>query len=107
MVYKGMFVAPQFLSFYSDLKDKDLVSAMAMVHQRLQHQHPAILAIGSSFPPTLPTTEKFNTLRRNLKHYACPGRPHCNRNFFGDELNKLHPIAVSNGSDSAVFDNVF
>ena len=34
IVYKGMFVAPQFAAFYPDLADDDFQSALALVHQR-------------------------------------------------------------------------
>ncbi len=34
VVYKGMFVAPQFARFYPDLGDEDFHSALAVIHQR-------------------------------------------------------------------------
>lgn len=105
MVYKGMFVAPQFLSFYSDLKDKDLVSAMAMVHQRYSTNTLPSWPLAHPFRYIAHNGE-FNTLRRNLNTMHAR-QATLQSELFGDELHKLHPIAVSNGSDSAVFDNVF
>jgi glutamate synthase domain-containing protein 1 len=34
IVYKGLFTAPQLRAFYKDLTDENLVSALAVVHQR-------------------------------------------------------------------------
>ncbi|OQX29326.1 MAG: glutamate synthase large subunit [Spirochaeta sp. LUC14_002_19_P3] len=105
MVYKGMFVARQFLSFYPDLTDKDMESALALVHQRystntfpswpLAHPYRYIAHNG-----------EFNTIKRNLNTMHAR-QASLSSDLFGDELEKLYPIAVSSGSDSMVFDNVF
>ncbi len=105
IVYKGMFVAPQFLTFYPDLLDEDVVSAMALVHQRYS----------TNTFPSWPLAQPFryiahngeiNTLRRNLNTMHAR-ETSLSSDLFGDDLKKLFPIAESKGSDSAVFDNVF
>ncbi|RLW70159.1 MAG: glutamate synthase large subunit [spirochete symbiont of Stewartia floridana] len=105
MVYKGMFVARQFLSFYPDLAERDMISALALVHQRystntfpswpLAHPYRYIAHNG-----------EFNTIRRNLNTmYA--RQASLSSELFGENLQKLYPISISTVSDSAVFDNVF
>ena len=105
IVYKGMFVAPQFLTFYPDLLDKDVVSSMALVHQRYS----------TNTFPSWPLAQPFryiahngeiNTLRRNLNTMHAR-ETSLSSDLFGNDLKKLFPIAESKGSDSAVFDNVF
>ncbi len=105
IVYKGMFVAPQFLTFYPDLLDKDVVSSMALVHQRYS----------TNTFPSWPLAQPFryiahngeiNTLRRNLNTMHAR-ESSLSSELFGEDLDKLFPIAESKGSDSAVFDNVF
>ena len=39
IVYKGMLTAEQLRNFYLDLADLDFVSALAMVHSKVQYQH--------------------------------------------------------------------
>ena len=105
MVYKGMFVAPQFLTFYPDLKDKSMVSALALVHQRYS----------TNTFPSWPLAQPFryiahngeiNTIRRN-RNTMHARQASLSSELFGDEIEKLFPIVADDGSDSAVFDNVF
>ena len=105
IVYKGMFVAPQFLTFFPDLSDRDVVSSLALVHQRYS----------TNTFPSWPLAQPFryiahngeiNTLRRNLNNMHAR-ETSLSSELFGDDLVKLFPIAESRGSDSAVFDNVF
>ncbi|MCD6342826.1 MAG: glutamate synthase large subunit [Spirochaetaceae bacterium] len=105
IVYKGMFVAPQFLTSYPDLLDADVVSSMALVHQRYS----------TNTFPSWPLAQPFryiahngeiNTLRRNLNTMHAR-ETSLSSDLFADDLAKLFPIAESKGSDSAVFDNVF
>ncbi len=105
IVYKGMFVAPQFLTFFPDLQDEDVVSALALVHQRYS----------TNTFPSWPLAQPFryiahngeiNTLRRNMNNMHAR-ETSLSSELFGDDLQKLFPIVDSKGSDSAIFDNVF
>jgi glutamate synthase domain-containing protein 2/glutamate synthase domain-containing protein 1/glutamate synthase domain-containing protein 3 len=105
MVYKGMFVAPQFVTFYPDLGDADFVSALAMVHQRYS----------TNTFPSWPLAQPFrymshngeiNTLRRNVNNMEARQKS-LKSDFFGDEITKLFPVILPGGSDSAAFDNVY
>lgn len=105
MVYKGMFVATQFLSFFPDLNDSDMESALALVHQRYS----------TNTFPSWPLAQPFryiahngeiNTLRRNQNTMRAR-QASISSELFGEDLPKLYPIVAPGGSDSAVFDNVF
>ncbi len=105
IVYKGMFVASQVLDFFPDLKNKDFISAMALVHQRYS----------TNTFPSWPLAQPFryiahngeiNTLRGNINKVITHD-PTIASSLFGKNINKLFPLINPNASDSATFDNVF
>ncbi|MBN2626181.1 MAG: glutamate synthase large subunit [Spirochaetales bacterium] len=105
MVYKGMFVAPQFTVFYPDLKDESFESALALVHQRYS----------TNTFPSWPLAQPFryiahngeiNTLRRNVNNMEAR-EASLKSDVFGDDIRKIAPVVLPNGSDSAAFDNVY
>ena len=105
IVYKGMFVAQQFSKFYPDLLDRDIKSALVMVHQRYS----------TNTFPSWPLAQPFryiahngeiNTLRRNINNMTAR-ESSLSSPLFGSDINKIMPIVNQNASDSAVFDNVF
>ncbi|MDA3811799.1 MAG: glutamate synthase large subunit [Spirochaetaceae bacterium] len=105
MIYKGMFVSAQFVTFYPDLAEKDFESAISLVHQRYS----------TNTFPSWPLAQPFryiahngeiNTLRRNSGNMSAREYT-LSSEVYGDEIKKLIPVASSLGSDSAVFDNVF
>ncbi|MFP4014505.1 MAG: glutamate synthase large subunit [Chitinispirillaceae bacterium] len=104
IVYKGMFVAPQFEHFYPDLADKDFQSALAIVHQRYS----------TNTFPSWPLAQPFrfmahngeiNTLRGNMNKMNAREKT-LSSPLFKDEIKKLFPIIGPNLSDSGVFDTV-
>ena len=103
LIYKGQLISTQIPHFFPDLLDPDMVSALAMVHQRFST---------NTFPSWdrahpyrfLCHNGEINTLRGNInwmhareKMFASP--------LFGDDIKKLLPIIQPTGSDSAMFDN--
>ncbi len=104
MVYKGMFVSTQFLTFYPDLQDEDFESAMALFHQRystntfpswyLAHPYRYIAHNG-----------EINTLRRNINNMSARESSMAS-SLFGDDIAKLRPVVNPTMSDSAIFDSV-
>ena len=50
IIYKGLLLADQVERFYHDLADERFISALALVHQRVQHQHVPDLGPGPSVP---------------------------------------------------------
>jgi len=105
IVYKGMFVAPQFAAFYPDLADDDFQSALALVHQRYSTNTMPSWYLAQPFR-CMAHNGEINTLRGNInKMHAREST--LSSELFGDEIKDLFPIILQGGSDSAMFDNVF
>ena len=104
LVYKGMLLADQIQHYYPDLRDPDLVSAMALVHQRYSTNTFPTWDLAHPFRFVCHNGE-INTLRGNINWMNA--RQHLFRSeLFGEDIAKLFPIATPGGSDSLVFDNV-
>ncbi|HYE98376.1 MAG TPA: glutamate synthase large subunit, partial [Planctomycetota bacterium] len=104
IVYKGMLRAPQVEKYYPDLLDVELESALAMVHSRFSTNTFPNWARAHPYR-FLCHNGEINTLRGNInwmhareKMFESP--------LFGDDLKKLLPVVDTDGSDSAMFDNV-
>ena len=54
LVYKGMLISRQLTSFYADLRDERVESALALVHSPLLHQHLPVVAAGPPLPDDRP-----------------------------------------------------
>ncbi len=103
LVYKGMLLADQVGSFYPDLSDERMVSALALVHQRFSTN-------------TFPTWDRahpfrmiahngeINTLRGNMNGMAARRHSIASK-VLGDDVHKLWPLIAEGQSDSACFDN--
>ncbi len=103
IVYKGLLLAPQIPEFYPDLKDSDLQSAIAVVHQRYS----------TNTFPTWPLAHPFrlsahngeiNTLRGNINQMIARERSF-ESDLFGEDVKKLLPVIEEGMSDSASLDN--
>lgn len=104
LVYKGMLLAEQMGTYYPDLNDPDMVSAIALVHSRFstntfpswERAHPYRYVIHNG---------EINTLRGNVNwinaRQALFESPH-----FGADLQKIMPVVAPDGSDTGMFDNV-
>ena len=104
IVYKGLLLAPQIEAFYCDLADSDLVSALALVHQRFS----------TNTYPTWPLAHPYryichngeiNTLRGNV-NWMKARESVIESPLFGDDLKKIVPVITPGVSDSASLDNV-
>ena len=103
IVYKGMLLADQVGKYYLDLQDENLVSALALVHQRFSTN-------------TFPTWDRahpfrmiahngeINTLRGNVNWMAARHAT-MSSGLLGEDLEKLWPLIVEGQSDSACLDN--
>ncbi len=104
IVYKGMFVSTQFVSFYQDLGDSDFKSALAVVHQRYSTNTFPSWFLAHPFRYIAHNGE-INTLKGNINKITA--REHTlSSPLFGDDIKKLFPIVNPSLSDSAIFDNV-
>ncbi|HSV66683.1 MAG TPA: glutamate synthase large subunit [Mycobacteriales bacterium] len=105
LVYKGMLTTDQLPTFYPDLADPRLASAIAMVHSRFS----------TNTFPSWPLAHPYRYIAHNGEINTVRG----NRNWmqareallasdaFGDgDLARLYPICTEGASDSASFDEV-
>ena len=104
IVYKGMLNASQLRVFYPDLADERVESAIAMVHSRFSTN------TFPSWPRAHPYryishNGEINTLRGNV-NWMHARRSQFSSKLFGDELTKALPEIDTEGSDSAIVDNV-
>ena len=105
LIYKGMLMPEQVGEYFLDLKDTDVESALALVHSRFstntfpswERSHPYRYIAHNG---------EINTLRGNI-NWMFAREPMLASELFGDDIKKILPIVNTNGSDSAMFDNVF
>ncbi|RME59291.1 MAG: glutamate synthase subunit alpha, partial [Caldilineae bacterium] len=102
LVYKGMLLPEQVATFYPDLNEPDVVTALALVHSRFstntfpswERAHPYRYLIHNG---------EINTLRGNI-NWMYARQSVLESDLFGDDLKKIMPIISPDGSDSAMFD---
>src|SRR6266568_201512 len=103
IVYKGMLTPRQVLTFYPDLCDPLVETALAVIHSRFstntfpswERSHPYRYLIHNG---------EINTLRGN-ENWMHARQGMLASELFGDDLKKVFPIIQEDGSDSAKFDN--
>ena len=103
IVYKGMLLAHQVGSFYLDLADESMVSALAMVHQRFSTNTFPTWDLAHPFRFVCHNGE-INTLRGNF-NWTRAREGATASSVLGDDLRKLFPLIYEGQSDSASFDN--
>ncbi len=104
IIYKGMLTTDQLFRYYPDLAAPDYTSHLAMVHSRFST---------NTFPSWdraqplrfMSHNGEINTLRGNM-NWMLAREGMVRSDLFGDELQKLFPIAELDCSDSGTFDNV-
>ncbi|MFO7884882.1 MAG: glutamate synthase large subunit [Desulfobacteraceae bacterium] len=105
IVYKGMFTANQLSEFYHDLTHEEIVSAMAVVHQRYSTNTFPSWELAQPFR-FLAHNGEINTIRGNLNHIRSR-EPLLSSDLFGSDIKKIMPVVNEKGSDSSCLDNVF
>ncbi|MCG8378840.1 MAG: glutamate synthase subunit alpha, partial [Proteobacteria bacterium] len=103
-LYKGMLTGSQIEPMFPDITDEDVESAMALVHQRFSTNTLPEWKLAQPFRYICHNGE-INTVRGNA-NWMRARESLCNSDLFGEDLQKLFPIVIEGGSDSAVFDNV-
>ncbi|MDP2795590.1 MAG: glutamate synthase-related protein [Sulfurisoma sp.] len=101
--YKGLLLAHQVGEYYLDLKDKRVVSALALVHQRFSTNTFPTWDLAHPFRMIAHNGE-INTLRGNINWMAARQQAMKSR-LLGDDLDHMWPLIVEGQSDSASFDN--
>ncbi len=103
LLYKGMLLANQVDSYYRDLKDERMVSALALVHQRFSTNTFPSWDLAHPFRMIAHNGE-INTVRGNV-NWMRARRYSMSSELFGDDLAKVWPLIAEGQSDSACFDN--
>ncbi|MEK6551615.1 MAG: glutamate synthase large subunit [Pseudomonadota bacterium] len=104
IVYKGMLTPDQVEKFFPELNDPAVASALALVHSRFSTNTFPSWPLAHPFR-FIAHNGEINTLRGNI-NWMRAREALCQSSVFGDDLKKLLPIVMENGSDSATFDNV-
>jgi glutamate synthase (NADPH/NADH) large chain len=103
LLYKGMLLANQVDSFYRDLRDERVISALALVHQRFSTNTFPSWDLAHPFRMIAHNGE-INTLRGNV-NWMRARRHTMASELFGADLAKVWPLIPEGRSDSACFDN--
>ena len=105
IVYKGMLLANQVGTYYKDLQDPRVTSALALVHQRFSTNTFPTWDLAHPFR-LIAHNGEINTLRGNVNwiraRQGAISSPILNR-----DLDKVWPLIYPGQSDSASFDNAF
>ncbi|MEK7850006.1 MAG: glutamate synthase large subunit [Candidatus Omnitrophota bacterium] len=104
IVYKGLLMAGQLESFYRDLADGRVSSALALVHSRYSTNTFPSWDLSQPFR-FLAHNGEINTLRGNI-NWMTARQASLASPLFGDDIRKLFPVIVPGGSDSASLDNM-
>ena len=103
LVYKGMLLAGQVGSYYTDLSDPRVISALALVHQRFSTNTFPTWDLAHPFRMIAHNGE-INTLRGNV-NWLRARQGAIFSPILGKDLDKVWPLIYDGQSDSAVFDN--
>ncbi len=102
LIYKGMLSANQIETMFPDVTAPDFQSALALVHQRFSTNTFPSWPLAHPYRYVAHNGE-INTLRGNINWmHAREGL--CKSDLL--DLQKIVPIVIEGGSDSAIFDNV-
>ena len=103
VVYKGMLLANQVGTYYLDLQDRRVVSALALAHQRFSTNTFPTWDLAHPFRMIAHNGE-INALRGNVNWMRA--REHgISSPVLGADLEKVWPLIYDGQSDSASFDN--
>ena len=103
IVYKGLLKGEQLPRFYPDLKDPNMSSALALVHERFSTNTLGTWDLAHPYRYVAHNGE-INTLRGNI-NWMRARESRLESPLFGEDIEKLSPIIQSGQSDSASFDN--
>ena len=104
IIYKGLLMPEDISRYYTDLLDPDLVTRLALVHQRFSTNTFPSWELAQPFRYMCHNGE-INTLRGNISRMRAREEL-MQSDIFGDDLKKLFPIILEGKSDSASMDMV-
>ncbi|MFP4262974.1 MAG: glutamate synthase large subunit [Halomonas sp.] len=105
IVYKGLLTCAQLASYYADLCDPRLTSALVLVHSRFSTNTLGAWELAHPYR-TLVHNGEFNTLRGNV-NWMRAREAQLSSPRFGEAMERIKPVlAEDDQSDSADFDHV-
>jgi glutamate synthase (NADPH/NADH) large chain len=103
LVYKGMLLAGQVGTYYKDLSDPRVTSALALVHQRFSTNTFPTWDLAHPFR-LIAHNGEINTLRGNV-NWLRARQGAIFSPILGKDLDRVWPLIYDGQSDSASFDN--
>ena len=103
LLYKGLLLSRQLGDYFADLQDSDMISAMALVHQRFSTNTFPSWSLSQPFRMICHNGE-INTVRGN-KNWMAARHATLASALLGEKLEQLWPLIGEGQSDSACFDN--
>jgi len=104
IVYKGLLTPAQLRSYYPDLSDPRLASALVLVHSRFSTNTLGAWDLAHPYR-TIVHNGEINTLRGNLNWMRAREMDlACSR--FGEAIDRIRPVTGEDLSDTAIFDQV-
>ncbi|NNJ75316.1 MAG: glutamate synthase subunit alpha, partial [Anderseniella sp.] len=103
IIYKGLVLGVNLGDYYNDLKNPEVTSALALVHQRFSTNTFPSWPLAHPYRMICHNGE-INTLRGNYNWMAARYAT-MSSDLFGADMEKLWPISYEGQSDSACFDN--
>ena len=102
LIYKGLLIPEDIHNYYQDLSDTDLVTRLALVHQRFSTNTSPSWDLAQPFRFMCHNGE-INTLRGNISRMKAREEL-MQSDIFGEDIQKLFPIILEGKSDSASMD---
>ncbi len=103
IVYKGLLLANQVGPYYTDLQNKEVISALALVHQRFSTNTFPAWELAHPYRMIAHNGE-INTVKGNV-NWINARTGGIKSPVLGDDLEKLWPLIYPGQSDTASFDN--
>ena len=103
--YKGLLMSSQLDKYFIDLNDRDLETSICLIHARYSTNTFPTWDLAQPFR-MLAHNGEINTLRGNI-NWMHARESLMKSKFFNKDIEKVKPIIVPGGSDSATIDNVF
>ena len=104
IIYKGLLMPEDISRYYTDLLDDDLVTRLALVHQRFSTNTFPSWELAQPFRYMCHNGE-INTLRGNVSRMRAREEL-MKSDVFGEDIKKMFPIILEGKSDSASMDMV-
>ncbi len=104
LIYKGQLMAEQLDRFFADLAEPTMISALAMVHSRYSTNTFPTWALAHPYRMIAHNGE-INTLRGNINWMHAREMQFASDKF-KEDIEKILPVIIPYGSDTATFDNV-